>query len=235
MFGLWQRLTGTSLEEEDIFAHLRRDQKARPTRVANPANTEYLNRIGSVLDTDVQFSKVPVVVDVTIDKILLFGFYASSQLPTMQNDHGVTHVINMAHADSEPNRQSIHEKYNVKYLGISAEDREDYDIMSHWEEVREFLCSFLDHEQSSRFASAADVSDDKCGGLHTLSPGRLLIHCMAGINRSGAMAVAIIAHLEKKSLLQAVDQVHQRRGPILTNIGFRHCLIDWARIENMLE
>ena len=57
---------------------------------------------------------------------------------------------------------------------------------------------------------------------------------MAGINRSGAVAVAAVAYLERVSVLTAVEQVHRVRGPILTNYGFRHRLVDWGRKNNCL-
>ena len=190
-----------------------------------PDDELYLNEMQALLERDVEFAKKPVVIDKS-DRIMLSGFYVASDIPRLQIDYGITHVINMAHSDCGKKRAQEHQQHGVKYLGISAEDDEDYDILSHWSEVKNFLDKFYEEEKQP----VGPIEDTD----RAAPRGRLLIHCMAGINRSGAVAVAAVAYLEHVNILTAVEQVHRIRGPILSNYGFRRRLINWGKQHDCL-
>lgn len=124
-----------------------------------------------------------------------------------------------------------------RYLGIAAEDEEGYDLLSHFEAARAFIDS-----------------------VHA-SGGKVLVHCAAGINRSGLVVVCYAMEHRGWKLLDAVRHVHKRcglelavgnaraipdpnlyvpthpptrRGPLLTNCGFQHQLVKWARDRGRL-
>lgn len=209
MQALWRWIQG---DAPDPFAHLRRARRAPPV-AAGADDSWYLTEMELLLNRDIHVAKTPVLIDDTVN-IMISGFYQLSELPQMQLEHGISHVINMAHGDCGLNRSKGHESRGVKYLGITAEDDDDHDIMSHWDEVITFVNRFNVERQLG------------C---------TLLIHCMAGMNRSGAMAVALLATLNEMSLIRAVEQVHRIRGPILTNYSFRQFLINWARQQDEEE
>lgn len=148
--------------------------------------------------------------------ILMSGYYpATCDIALWKEAHNITHVINMAHGDTlaDENRQEVHEALGIKYLGIEALDCVGYDILHCLPQVLEFAEDFY-REQNGN--------------------ARLLIHCMAGVNRSGAIAVALVCYKENKLLLSAIQQVYMKRGPILTNKWFQNELINWAREHNRL-
>ncbi len=64
------------------------------------------------------------------------------------------------------------------------------------------------------------------------SNGRLFVHCAAGVNRSATVAVAVIMHLDGKSLREAFEFVLQKRRiyPLRDN---RDELIKWEKIKTM--
>ena len=64
--------------------------------------------------------------------------------------------------------------------------------------------------------------------------GKVIVHCMSGINRSGLIAIAACMVLERMPLLEAVRLAKIKRGNILTNESFRHQLCDLAAAEDLL-
>ena len=58
---------------------------------------------------------------------------------------------------------------------------------------------------------------------------RILVHCVAGMNRSATITVAyLMHHFDGMHLLEAVQYTVKRRCWILTNKGFRRQLIQYA-------
>lgn len=74
---------------------------------------------------------------------------------------------------------------------------EDYDILQHVPEASAFIRRAL------------------------AEGGRCLIHCQAGINRSGALACAELMLHEKLPVLEAVARCKKARGIFLQNHGFQ--------------
>ena len=63
----------------------------------------------------------------------------------------------------------------------------------------------------------------------------LLVHCMAGINRSGFLVVALLMLRERISVLDAVGRVKSARGTVLLNSAFQIQLLEVAREHQLLE
>ena len=139
---------------------------------------------------------------------------------------GVTHVINAAGtvgrarapptppSAGEPARRGAvvdYEAAGIKYLEIKGEDEEGYPmIKNHFAEALAFV----------QGVSAAG--------------GRCLVHCVAGINRSGLMAVALLMVSERLEVLDAVARAKRARGRILWNESFVLQLVALAEQEGLL-
>lgn len=74
------------------------------------------------------------------------------------------------------------------------------------------------------------VKEAKDGG------GKVLVHCVAGVNRSGALAVAEVMIGERCGVLEAVRRTRWARGNFcVVNGGFQTELIHLARREGLLD
>merc|ERR1712039_218683 len=106
---------------------------------------------------------------------------------------GVTHILNVA---GTYGRSSLPGTFH--YLEIHAEDEEGYPIIErHLKEASAFIRKARDEG------------------------GRCLIHCQAGINRSGCLAVAELMLTERLPVVQAVERGKQARRTILSNHSFQ--------------
>lgn len=120
---------------------------------------------------------------------------------------GVTHILNCAgrYAHTE------HASTRKGYLQISADDEEGYPILKrHLEEARAFIKRARDEG------------------------GRCLIHCQAGINRSGCLAVADLMLTEQLPVMEAVARAKNARGILLSNHSFQAQLVQLARQHGLL-
>lgn len=54
--------------------------------------------------------------------------------------------------------------------------------------------------------------------------GACFIHCVAGVNRSGFLAIAVLCEREKMSLIDAASYVKSKRGRVCTNVSFQEQL-----------
>mmetsp|Transcript_33243 Transcript_33243/g.54909 ORF Transcript_33243/g.54909 Transcript_33243/m.54909 type:complete len:187 (+) Transcript_33243:1-561(+) len=124
-------------------------------------------------------------------------------------EHGVTHVLNAA-GPSE-GRMLVAKGIGAKYKQLGAQDRADYPILVlHWREAWDFL------EEARQ------------------QGGRVLMHCQAGINRSGCLAAAALMMHERIPVVDAVQRCKAARGTVLLNTGFQQALVRLAESENLL-
>ena len=78
---------------------------------------------------------------------------------------------------------------------------------------------------ANRFMCAAEASDGRC-----------LVHCQAGINRSGFLAVVQLmkSSRERLPLLEALDRCKTARGVLLLNAAFQVQLVRYAHTQRLL-
>eukprot|EP00545_Synedropsis_sp_CCMP1620_P007852 CAMPEP_0119007602 /NCGR_PEP_ID=MMETSP1176-20130426/3121_1 /TAXON_ID=265551 /ORGANISM="Synedropsis recta cf, Strain CCMP1620" /LENGTH=228 /DNA_ID=CAMNT_0006959783 /DNA_START=944 /DNA_END=1630 /DNA_ORIENTATION=+ len=128
---------------------------------------------------------------------------------------GVTHVLSVNGTtayEEERIRESL-ESAGIVHRRIAGEDREGYDMLGeHWDDCRAFI------ENSRERNEAAKV----------------LVHCVAGINRSGLIACAAHMSFEQETLLNAVEHCMRRRGAVLWNHSFQKQLCLLAAEEGLL-
>jgi protein-tyrosine phosphatase len=65
--------------------------------------------------------------------------------------------------------------------------------------------------------------------------GTTLIHCFAGVNRSAALAIAVLMLREKQPLLKVAAAVFEERPFILSNLTFRAQLVQLAAERGLLQ
>merc|ERR1712038_615755 len=139
--------------------------------------------------------------------------YTKSYL-TEGNPLGITHVLstNSMCDESKKTLQKLVANTGMKHYLVSGEDEEDYDmIQNHWDECLAFLKSVKEDENA-----------------------KVVVHCVAGINRSGLIATAALVVLERMPLLDAVKLVKSKRGYVLSNNSFRKQLACLAAKEGLL-
>lgn len=131
---------------------------------------------------------------------------------------GITHVVNCADAVSSYAKRVTGTTAIREVLVLEAEDDREYMILDkHLDDVVRFC------DDAFRGDSAA----------------KILIHCMAGVNRSATLALAYAAcsglrgNIEKSRLERLADafvRVMRQRPIILTNVEFYNQLLIWAQL-----
>ena len=139
---------------------------------------------------------------------LLLGDMACASHLTQLKQRGVTHVLNMAGEDAR--LADDHGLHSVEYLEVAAMDLAGYDILQHWPAAAAFIQRAFD-----------------AGGL-------CLVHCAAGINRSGFVACAELMLRERLTVLEAAARVRAARGVVLLNESFRRQLLELAQEHALL-
>ena len=124
--------------------------------------------------------------------------------------NGITHVINCAefYCQTGP---AFYRDAIQKYIGFEAEDDDDYDILQHFDDVHKVI-------EDAR-----------------LSGGKALIHCLMGVNRSGALAVAYAMVYKQWGPITAAKYVKNARKMLLTNEEFQSQLVQFARSKDLLH
>ena len=173
------------------------------------ADVDLLPWINAVRRTCDQIDIKPRDLPVEILPHLLLSDKRTANDPSLLDAFGVTHLLNVA------GRSGITDKMYIRgddnYLIISAEDEEGYAILpKHFHEALGFINQARE------------------------SGGRCLIHCMAGINRSGVIAIAALMVSERLDVLEAVRRGKAARGIILTNHSFQAQLVELARQHELL-
>lgn len=126
-------------------------------------------------------------------------------------ERSITHVLNCAGIPARGPRAD-YEEAGIQYCEIEAEDEEGYPMLSrHLKEARRFI-------QTCRIAG-----------------GRVVVHCMAGINRSGVIVCAEKMLSERMHVLDVVGEVRAARGNLcLVTYTFQEELVALARREGLL-
>ena len=129
---------------------------------------------------------------------------------------GVTHVLrlNAAHApEEEPWQNALLADYaeaGISYSALNTKDEIGYDMRQHLGAARASI-------RSAREAG-----------------GCCLVHCAAGINRSGFIAAAERMLHNEEPVLEAVGYCKHARGTLLDNASFRLQLLEVAREHDLL-
>jgi len=123
----------------------------------------------------------------------------------------ITHVLNVAGRAAQ-GPAAEYEAAGINVLNIEADDEEGYPMLArHLADCRSFI------------AAARSAN------------GRCLVHCVAGINRSGVVVAAEKMLSERLPVLEVVRHCRRQRGNIfLCNESFAESLVALARKEGLL-
>lgn len=136
---------------------------------------------------------------------------------------GITRVLNMA-GQYALKRSTIraYEKLGIEYMRISARDETDYPLLERdWEKAH----SFLHWRQGAAHDTEKDVHRNN----------NVVVHCVAGMNRSALVVAADYMITCQKPVLEVVREIRRQRGnTALSNPFFQEQLVALARISNLL-
>lgn len=127
---------------------------------------------------------------------------------------GVTHVLSVNGTTPHEAKRAKEswEAAGIIHLRVSGEDSEGYNMIgNHWKQCREFIKN-----------------------ARATNHGRILVHCVAGINRSGLIACAAHMHFEQETVLTVVQHSVQCRGKVVLNRSFQQQLCLLAAKEGLL-
>lgn len=118
--------------------------------------------------------------------------------------------------------------YDIDHYYVAADDQLSYDMMAHWDECRDFLQRCREYS----CIDSASCSDDDQGAPHV--KGKALVHCAAGMNRSGTIVAAAMMHFGQMDVVQVARALKASRGYVLNNAAFVRQLVMFAAREGRL-
>ena len=154
------------------------------------------NRLLALVGLDVDFS-----IDMRgepfhlIDESVYVGSCPTPERVPQLEAAGITHVVSCRREDERAQVAFLSEHFHVLFLPMHDGMHED---------IAAVFPAFFD------FASVVEST-----------PGaRLLVHCQAGVSRSGTLATALHMRSQRRSFFDAVTHVRTKRPAVLPNIGF---------------
>ena len=141
-------------------------------------------------------------------------------------EHGITHVLTTSTLPTPRQVDDLRRKLasaNIQHLYCPGQDFEGYDMIgTHWEQQ---CRPFLEQVRKNHYSN---------GGNNNKSNSKVVVHCLAGMNRSALIAAAAIMVLERKRLLEVVQIIKAKRGTVLVNQSFQKQLCLLAQQEGLL-
>lgn len=131
---------------------------------------------------------------------IFVGNQISAENIQFLKDIGITHVLNCCSSSSE--NLHCYMKANIKFKGFDLEDAFNENISRYFDDGIEFI--------------------DDC--LTKNPPGKILIHCFAGISRSATFSIAYLMKKLNFSLNDAIVQIKKNRN-VHPNEGFLKQLV----------
>lgn len=175
----------------------------------------YLDAVREIVARECGTHDEPELPVVIAPGLLLGDKDAAHDIPALQAAR-VTHVLNAAAAAARAGAslaaaRALYTQAGIRYLELEAKDALSYDMTQHVDAAVRFM------------AAAADA-----GGI-------CLVHCQAGINRSGFLAIAHTMLTGKVPLLDALERAKRARGVILLNASFQVQLVRCAHAHGLLS
>jgi protein-tyrosine phosphatase len=162
-----------------------------------------------------QHARLPVMIGKASTGLFLGDAKCARDIPRLKS-LGIQCIVNVAGEASK--HYDLDEDYlacDMHVLRLSAEDEEGYPMLErHLNTVRTQIKEW-------RAVIGAET--------------KILVHCTAGINRSGVLVAALLMESENMVVLEAVKHIRSRRGNcFLWNESFQEQLVAYARKLNLL-
>ena len=197
------------------------EQKEMETQLRNETTIpwQWINCIESIVMQDPKLDLSKTATEI-LPWLYLSNEETACDIPTLSS-LGITHVLSL---NGAPAYKIDWLKKKYQYAGIvnkriHAEDEEGYDLIGrHWEDCLDFFMSVVKPYQNTNTNS------------------KVLVHCVAGINRSGLVACAAYMIFEQDvNVLDAVRNCAEKRGYcFLWNKSFQKQLCCLAAEKNLL-
>ena len=181
------------------------DNEGNKNKLSQDEMKLWLTKMDKILDSHFVFNGDGP--NEIIPNFLWLGDAEDAKKKKILIEKGITWILNCAGGD-----MNIAYPINFKVHTFKANDDWKYNLIeNHITECIGFI--------------------DKC----RYNGDKILIHCIAGMNRSATITVAYLLHyFQDMDLLQAIEYTVKRRSWILTNGGFRRQLIQYAKDLNKL-
>ena len=167
----------------------------------------FTNKINEIVSADMF---IPWGMSKVLDHLYL-GTFDDAINKEMLKRKGITHIVNTIEYSYDYTQTGAHFYGDgFEYFGFTSKDEDNYPIMKHYDDTHKFI----EHARASG--------------------GKCLVHCMAGVNRSGVLVTAYVMNYKKTNPITAVKDVLNARGILLTNPGFIESLVTWAADKDML-
>eukprot|EP01006_Ploeotia_vitrea_P066056 TRINITY_DN94262_c0_g1_i1.p1 TRINITY_DN94262_c0_g1~~TRINITY_DN94262_c0_g1_i1.p1 ORF type:complete len:213 (+),score=9.99 TRINITY_DN94262_c0_g1_i1:44-682(+) len=176
------------------------DEEAIPVHYGEPS-VHYNDLVSALSGTRLGN---PYPAELIPDKLWLASLAQTTEKQFIDSKN-ITHIVNLAGKDCDSSIMLQRCPTCKHYKSIEAEDIQGYDIFQHYTEVEEYLKSALSEG------------------------GRVVVHCVAGVNRSAALCIAFLALYQGSPLLDVVRAVKAKRPSILSNYSFRVQLLGFVQ------
>ena len=176
-----------------------------------PEDSYYLQCMKTILDAYPQHS--PPVHPTKLTDKLYIGNQDNADDVTLLSSLEVTHVLNCAGTRNfDLTRSPYPPSSGIKgFLMIPAQDYDEFNIMQYFDDAIGFLDGAI------------------------LNGGKAFVHCSIGVNRSGAIVAAYLMISQRKRLMDVIVELKAKRLLILCNMGFRKQLVQFARVNGLLD
>jgi hypothetical protein len=153
-------------------------------------------------------------------------FCVRDRAASLHEDLGITHLLSTNRMPPQMLESLYWElrSYEIEHHYMAADDVLSYDMMgAHWDESRNFLQQCIDYQGEGE-------GDEQT----TRPPSKALVHCNAGMNRSGTIVAAAMMYFGKMDLLQVATVLKAKRGYVLSNSSFVRQLVVFAAEQGRL-
>ncbi|KAK2164388.1 hypothetical protein LSH36_64g00017 [Paralvinella palmiformis] len=185
--------------------------KRQAPKKAESRDTEayYLQKLREVI-YDKKTPTVKASPAKVLDYLYLGSYWNAKHVLYLQK-LGITHVLNCAATPRTDDGNPYHPDTGIThYMTIFAQDVETYDMLQHVERA----IAFIDEARRKG--------------------GKIFVHCVMGVNRSGFIVAAYLIGALKIPLMTTVRLLKDKRGTVLYNAGFQKQLVYYARRKGLL-
>ncbi|KFY50074.1 hypothetical protein V496_09609 [Pseudogymnoascus sp. VKM F-4515 (FW-2607)] len=138
--------------------------------------------------------------------LFISGITATHSPDTLRK-HGITHVLSLTNQQELPR---FAKELGIQQLHLDIEDNPYEDLLMSLDGI----CAWIDN--------ALSLAKDRGTGV--------LVHCLEGVSRSGAVIIAYLMRTRSISYEAAFDLARKSRAVIIPNSGFADQLRVWQQM-----